>query len=65
MEQTLYSDMALTRYEVRSYTKTESFGMQLVMTLVAQIEGSIRLNRSHGTAFEIDFPKPAEMNPVK
>jgi|GEM_PF-5771140 len=42
------------------FTQTKSFGMQLVMTLVEQIEGSISLNRHRGTAFEIEFPRREE-----
>lgn len=34
---------------------TESLGLQLVNTLVAQLEGTIELDRSGGTAFKITF----------
>ncbi len=35
-----------------------SLGLQLVRTLVNQIEGKLELDRSHGTRFEIAFPGP-------
>jgi two-component sensor histidine kinase len=34
---------------------TQSLGLQLVNTLVEQLEGTIELDRSGGTAFEITF----------
>jgi len=34
---------------------TELLGLQLVNTLVAQLEGTIELDRSSGTTFEISF----------
>jgi PAS domain S-box-containing protein len=37
------------------FRKTESLGLQLVNTLVDQLEGTIELDRSDGTAFEITF----------
>lgn len=37
------------------FRNTESLGLQLVVTLVDQIEGSIELDRSAGTAFKIEF----------
>jgi two-component sensor histidine kinase len=33
----------------------ETFGLQLVNNLVAQIDGEIELDRSHGTEFKITF----------
>jgi PAS domain S-box-containing protein len=38
-----------------NFRKTESLGLQLVNTLVEQIEGSIKLDREKGTAFTIMF----------
>ena len=37
------------------FRNTESLGLQLVDTLVNQLEGTIELDRSGGTAFEITF----------
>ena len=36
--------------------KSESLGLQLVKMLIKQINGSIELDRSHGTAFCLKFP---------
>lgn len=41
--------------EIIDYKKTESFGLQLVMTLVEQIDAQIELNRNNGTEFKITF----------
>ncbi len=45
------------------WKNTESLGIQLVILLVAQLEGDIQLDRKNGTSFRIRFPKaePAEM----
>ena len=40
------------------FTNTQSFGMQLVVTLVEQLDGTIELIRDRGTEFRIIF-KPA------
>lgn len=37
------------------FRNTESLGLQLVVTLVDQLDGSIELDRSAGTAFKIEF----------
>ena len=37
------------------FRKTETLGMQIVSTLVNQIEGTIRLEREKGTSFQISF----------
>jgi two-component sensor histidine kinase len=37
------------------FMNTDSLGMQLVVSLVEQIEGSIKLIRGHGTEFRIKF----------
>ncbi|MCK4818150.1 histidine kinase, partial [bacterium] len=37
------------------FRNTESLGMQLVITLVEQFEGTIELDRAEGTAFKIRF----------
>jgi PAS domain S-box-containing protein len=39
------------------FKNTESLGLQLVNTLVDQLEGTIELSRSSGTTFNITFPK--------
>lgn len=36
--------------------KTQTLGMQLVTGLVAQLYGTLRVERGHGAAFFIDFP---------
>lgn len=41
--------------EELDFRNTTSLGLQLVTTLVDQIEGDIRLDRSRGTSFEISF----------
>lgn len=41
--------------EELDYQKTESLGLQLVNTLVNQVEGEIELDRSKGTEFKIRF----------
>ena len=38
------------------WEKSESLGLQLVKMLIKQINGSIELNRSTGTAFRMKFP---------
>ncbi|HEV7231819.1 MAG TPA: PAS domain S-box protein [Bacteroidia bacterium] len=40
------------------YNNTESLGLQLVVTLVDQLGGSIKLDRSKGTKFTIVFRNP-------
>lgn len=40
------------------FRATESLGLQLVCTLTDQLEGSIELDRSHGTAFHLRFFEP-------
>jgi PAS domain S-box-containing protein len=40
------------------FRDTGSLGLQLVDTLVDQLEGTIELNRSGGTAFKITFAEP-------
>ena len=38
------------------FRNTESLGLQLVLTLVEQLEGTIKLHRGKGTALKIRFP---------
>ncbi len=40
------------------FRDTESLGLQLVVALVEQLKGTVELDRSEGTAFEIVFEKP-------
>ncbi len=40
-----------------NYRKTDSLGLQLVVTLVEQLNGTIKLERKNGTKFTITFPK--------
>jgi hypothetical protein len=40
------------------FRNTETLGLQLVNTLVEQLEGTIELDRSSGTAFKIAFGEP-------
>ena len=40
------------------FRNTESLGLQLVNTLVAQLEGTIELDRRGETAFKITFTEP-------
>jgi two-component sensor histidine kinase len=44
------------------FRNTESLGMQLVITLVEQMEGTIELERKEGTTFTITFEKPKSMD---
>ncbi len=37
------------------FRQTESLGLQLVCTLTEQLEGTLKLNRTKGTSFEITF----------
>jgi two-component sensor histidine kinase len=41
--------------ESLNFRETESLGLQLVLNLVEQLEGSIELNRCNGTSFIIKF----------
>jgi two-component sensor histidine kinase len=40
------------------FRNTESLGMQLVTTLVNQLNGSLELDSNDGTQFTIRFPRP-------
>jgi len=40
-----------------NFRKTESLGLQLVLSLTRQLEGSLQLNRKPGTEFKIVFPE--------
>jgi two-component sensor histidine kinase len=45
--------------EGSDFRQTRSLGLQLVRTLVNQLEGTIELDRSGGTQFQIVFGKPS------
>jgi len=49
------------------FRKTESLGMQLVIMLVEQLDGTVELDKSKGTRFKITFekPKPKDGEPIK
>jgi two-component sensor histidine kinase/PAS domain-containing protein len=49
------------------FRKTESLGMQLIIMLVKQLEGTVELDKSKGTSFKITFekPKPKDGEPIK
>jgi len=38
------------------FRSTETLGLELVTTLVKQLNGTIELDRSRGTEFKITFP---------
>ncbi|MDA2919466.1 ATP-binding protein [Desulfobacterota bacterium AH_259_B03_O07] len=40
-----------------NFRKTKTLGLQLVISLTRQLEGSIKLNRRDGTVFTIEFPE--------
>ena len=40
------------------FKQTDSLGLQLVNTLVAQLDGTIDMIRKNGTTFTVRFPKP-------
>jgi PAS domain S-box-containing protein len=50
------SDNGIGFPEHLDFTNTQSLGMQLVVTLVEQLEGTIELHVSEGTEFRIAFP---------
>jgi len=53
------SDSGIGFPEDLDFTDTQSMGMQLVVILVDQLEGTIELKRSNGTEFRITFPTAA------
>ena len=54
----MVSDDGVGLPEDLDFRDTGSSGLQLVNTLVDQLEGTIELDRSDGTAFEITFTEP-------
>jgi len=51
----IVSDNGIGFPEDMDFRKTESLGMQVAITLVEQLDGTIELDRSKGTAFKIGF----------
>jgi PAS domain S-box-containing protein len=51
----IVSDNGIGFPEVINFRETESLGLQLVLTLVEQLEGNIELDASSGTTFKITF----------
>ncbi len=47
------------------YRNTSSLGLQLVNTLIDQLDGSIELDRTNGTKFTILFSAPSEKEEIK
>ncbi len=39
------------------FGKTDTLGLQLIENLVKQIDGEIKMDRNHGTVYEISFPQ--------
>ncbi|MDO9044015.1 MAG: histidine kinase, partial [Methanobacteriaceae archaeon] len=35
--------------------KTETLGLQLIISLINQLDGTMELDRSHGTKYKINF----------
>jgi two-component sensor histidine kinase len=54
----MVSDNGVGFPEDLDFRDTGSLGLQLVNTLVEQLEGTIELDRSGGTEFEITFTQP-------
>jgi two-component sensor histidine kinase len=53
----IINDDGVGFFEEIDFRNTESLGLQLVNTLTQQIDGTIDLNKSHGSEFKIIFPK--------
>lgn len=51
----ILSDNGIGLPETLEFENTETLGLQLVRTLVQQLKGSIRLNRTGGTEYTINF----------
>ncbi|MBM3703119.1 MAG: PAS domain S-box protein [Actinobacteria bacterium] len=51
----IVSDDGVGFPEDLDFTNTETLGLRIVNTLVAQLDGDIQLDRSKGTSFEITF----------
>ena len=51
----MFSDNGVGFPKDLDFRKTQSLGLQLVNTLVEQLEGAIELDRTAGTTFKIAF----------
>jgi two-component sensor histidine kinase len=49
------SDNGIGLSEDLDFKNTDSLGLQLVNSLINQIDGEIELNKDHGTNFKIKF----------
>ena len=54
----LVSDNGIGFQKDLNFRDTETLGLQLVNTLVDQLNGTIELDRSTGTVFKLEFKKP-------
>lgn len=57
MFQLIIGDTGLGFPEDLDFQKTETLGMQLVMSLIKQIDGKIELEKGNGSIFKIIFRK--------
>jgi two-component sensor histidine kinase len=55
----LFSDSGVGLPTDLDYRTTTSLGLQLVSTLVDQLDGEIELENKNGTSFELRFPIPS------
>ncbi|MEQ8998332.1 MAG: PAS domain S-box protein [Coleofasciculus sp. B1-GNL1-01] len=58
------SDNGIGFPEALDFQDTESMGFQVVCTLIEQLEGTIELQRTHGTAFSIQFSELQYQNRI-
>jgi two-component sensor histidine kinase len=56
----IVSDNGIGMPEHIDFNKTNTLGLQLVNTLVRQLEGTVEIQRNPGTTFTIRFTKPKE-----
>ena len=49
------SDNGVGLPEEIDFQKTETLGLQLINNLVKQIDGAIKLDKTHGTSFKVKF----------
>ena len=52
----IFSDNGIGFPDDLDFRSTETLGLQLVITLIKQLKGTIEINRSGGTRFKITFP---------
>jgi len=52
----IVSDNGVGFQKKMDFRSTETLGLELVTTLVKQLNGTIELDRSRGTEFKITFP---------